>query len=58
MNPQYIVFFIPETSFYSLYDRFDRPPMRKIHEEEIICRCDDLTKAQLVCDALNEQGLI
>jgi hypothetical protein len=58
MNGQYVIFFIPETSFYSFFDRFDRPPMRKIHEDEIICRTDTLTNAQLVTDCLNEQGLI
>jgi len=58
MNGQYVVFFIPESSLYAFYDRFDRPPMRRIQPEEIKCNCNDYEDAQMIVDALNDQGLV
>lgn len=43
---------------YSFYDRFDRPPLRKIEADDEIARCDTITNAHLIVDALNELGLI
>lgn len=58
MNGQYVIFFIPEVGMYSFYDRYDRPPMRKILEDDIIARCDTFTNANMVVDSLNSEGLI
>lgn len=58
MNFQYVVFFIPEISVYSFYDRYDTRPLRKIQPEEIICTCRTLEDTGMVVKALNDQGLI
>jgi len=58
VNGQYVIFFIPETSIYTFYDRFDRPPMRPVLDDDVICQCHTITNAHLVVDALNHQGLI
>jgi len=58
MNGQYVVFFIPESGMYAHYDRFDRPPMRRIQPEEIKCNCNFLEDALMIVEALNEQGFI
>jgi len=58
MNGQYVIFFITETSIYSFYDRFDHPPMRRIHPEELICQSDSYENALMIVNALNEYGEI
>lgn len=58
MNFQYVIFFIPETSVYSFYDRYDTRPLRHIQPEEVVCHCPNLEWTNTVVDALNDQGLI
>jgi hypothetical protein len=58
LPPRYVLFFIPETSTYALWDRLNPPPMRKIHPEDIICYCDSYERANEVFTALTEMDLI
>lgn len=56
--PRYLIYFIPETSRYAMYDTHDPLPMRKIFEEDIICYCNSYEKADMVYEALTEMDLI
>lgn len=55
---RYIIYFVPDLSIYTFFDKYLGQPLQRVHHDDYICKCDTLTNAHLVVDALNSEGLI